>query len=306
MNLGDFPAVCDEGWRRVNGTPGYLAEREARFLMLAAAGAPAAGAIVEIGTFKGRSTVGLAYVAQRYGLGSVVAIDPHTSPSTTDPDLGTDQSSYDEFQENLRRAGVAEVVDCRRAFSHEVARDWTQLLQVDRLGAVPAGGRRRLAIPRASAASRRGGAPAHSGGTGGLGPDGAGALAPQALVEPVAASCGRSRPVGHAGGDQVAAPEPAPYCGRRGTPGGPMPEQLVGTVVHYFKGPSVAVVRVAEGALAVGDRIRFHGHTTDFTEQITSMEVNHQKVPLAKAGDEVAIQVADRTRQHDQVFKVTP
>ena len=38
-----------------------------------------------------------------------------------------------------------------------------------------------------------------------------------------------------------------------------MPEQLVGTVVHYFKGPSVAVVRVAEGALAVGDRIRFHG-----------------------------------------------
>ena len=35
-----------------------------------------------------------------------------------------------------------------------------------------------------------------------------------------------------------------------------MPEQLVGTVVHYFKGPSVAVVRVTEGALAVGDRIR--------------------------------------------------
>src|SRR3989441_2539155 len=51
---------------------------------------------------------------------------------------------------------------------------------------------------------------------------------------------------------------PAPYCGRRGTRGGPMPEQLIGTVVHYFKGPSVAVVRVTEGALAVGDRIRFH------------------------------------------------
>src|SRR5207249_9298053 len=85
-----------------------------------------------------------------------------------------------------------------------------------------------------------------------------------------------------------------------------MPEQLIGTVVHYFKGPSVAVVRVTEGTLAVGDRIRFHGHTTEFTEQITSMEVNHQKVPQAKAGDEVAIQVTDRTRQHDQVFKVTP
>lgn len=85
-----------------------------------------------------------------------------------------------------------------------------------------------------------------------------------------------------------------------------MPEQLVGTVQHYFKGPSVAVVRLAEGTLAVGDSIRFHGHTTNFTEQITSMQVNHQPVPLAKAGDEVAIKVTDRTRQHDQVFKVTP
>ena len=44
-----------------------------------------------------------------------------------------------------------------------------------------------------------------------------------------------------------------------------MPEQLIGTVVHYFKGPSVAVVRVTEGTLSVGDRVHFHGHTTDFT-----------------------------------------
>src|SRR2546425_11385545 len=89
-------------------------------------------------------------------------------------------------------------------------------------------------------------------------------------------------------------------------PGGPMPEQLVGTVVHYFKGPSVAVVRLTDGTLAVGDRIRFHGHTTDLTEQIGAMEVNHQKVPQAKAGDEVGIHAADRPHQADQVFKVTP
>ena len=84
-----------------------------------------------------------------------------------------------------------------------------------------------------------------------------------------------------------------------------MPEQLIGTVVHYFKGPSVAVVRVTDGELAVGDYVRFHGHTTDFTEQVTSMEVDHTKVERAKAGEEVAIQVTDRTRHHDQVFKVT-
>jgi len=84
-----------------------------------------------------------------------------------------------------------------------------------------------------------------------------------------------------------------------------MPEQLVGTVSHYFKGPSVAIVRLTAGPLAVGDRIRFHGHTTDFTEQITSMEVNHQKVERANTGEEVAIQVTDRAREHDQVLRVT-
>jgi translation elongation factor EF-1alpha len=85
-----------------------------------------------------------------------------------------------------------------------------------------------------------------------------------------------------------------------------MPEQLVGTVVHYFKGPSVAIVRLTEGDLKVGDHVRFHGHTTDFTEQIASMEVNHQKVQSARPGEEVAIQVTDRAREHDQVLKVTP
>ncbi len=85
-----------------------------------------------------------------------------------------------------------------------------------------------------------------------------------------------------------------------------MPEQLVGTVVHYFKGPGVAVVRVTDGMLGEGESFRVHGHTTDCTEPIASMDVNHQKVAQAKVGAEVAIKVNDRVRQHDQVFKVTP
>ena len=84
-----------------------------------------------------------------------------------------------------------------------------------------------------------------------------------------------------------------------------MSGQLVGTVIHYFKGPSVAVVKVEEGELAVGDNVHFVGHTTDFTETIKSMEVEHQKVEGAKAGEEVAIQVVQRARVHDKVYKVT-
>ena len=84
-----------------------------------------------------------------------------------------------------------------------------------------------------------------------------------------------------------------------------MPEELIGTVIHFFKGPSVAMVHLTAGELAVGDRVHIHGHTTEFTSAITSMQVNHQPVERAQAGAEVAIQVSDRARPKDQVFKVS-
>lgn len=83
-----------------------------------------------------------------------------------------------------------------------------------------------------------------------------------------------------------------------------MAEKLIGSVTHFFKGPSVAVVKVTEGEVVVGDEIHFVGHTTDFTERVTSMEVDHKKVERAAVGDEIAIQVVDRARPHDQVYKV--
>jgi hypothetical protein len=92
--------------------------------MAAAAMAPARGKNLEIGSFKGRSTVGLAYVTRELGLGPVVAVDPHTSPATTDPDLRGKTTSYDDFVANLRTAGVIESVEIRRAYSHELAREW--------------------------------------------------------------------------------------------------------------------------------------------------------------------------------------
>src|SRR3989475_12765888 len=84
-----------------------------------------------------------------------------------------------------------------------------------------------------------------------------------------------------------------------------MPEQLVGTVTHFFKGPSVAIVRLSEGEVAVGDDLHFHGHTSDFTEKVGSMEVDHVKVERATVGQEVALQVVRRARPGDRVLKVT-
>jgi GTPase len=84
-----------------------------------------------------------------------------------------------------------------------------------------------------------------------------------------------------------------------------MGEQLVGTVTHYFGKPHVAIVDVTAGQLHVGDTIRIAGNSSDFTQQIRSMELEHAAVDSAKVGDSVGIEVSERAREHDEVYLVT-
>ena len=101
----------------IRKTPGHLSDREARFLLLVSALAAARGAVLEIGSFKGRSTVALASGVTWSGEGVVHAVDPHTSPSPTDPDLKDSLTSWDEFVVNIEKAGMASVVTPYRELS---------------------------------------------------------------------------------------------------------------------------------------------------------------------------------------------
>jgi len=85
-----------------------------------------------------------------------------------------------------------------------------------------------------------------------------------------------------------------------------MSERYVGTVTHYYGGPGVAVVQVAENGITLGDQVHITGHTTDFTDRIESMEMEHGPVQQAGPGDEVAIKLGSRARPHDQVYKIVP
>jgi Methyltransferase domain len=120
----DIVTVIDNAWQATKDVPGFLGENEARFLGLLAACIPATGAIVEIGSFKGRSTVMLAKVASHYGFGPIVSIDPHTHNLTTGSDGSALPSTYDEFQASLRNAGVSEHVEIHHAFSTDVSPTW--------------------------------------------------------------------------------------------------------------------------------------------------------------------------------------
>ena len=124
----DLNSVLDAAWEAVREIPGFLLEQEARFLGMAAACAPRAGSIVEIGSFKGKSTVMLAKVAAHYGLDPIVAIDPHNfnSSELKAHRVAPDASSYEEFLNTLRVAGVSDMVEVHRAYSNDIASDWSR------------------------------------------------------------------------------------------------------------------------------------------------------------------------------------
>ena len=83
-----------------------------------------------------------------------------------------------------------------------------------------------------------------------------------------------------------------------------MAEQVVGTVSHYWGGLEVAGIDLS-GVLQVGDKIHIVGHTSDFTQTVDSIQIEHEAAEVAKAGDAIGIKVKERARVHDQVLLVT-
>jgi putative protease len=78
-------------------------------------------------------------------------------------------------------------------------------------------------------------------------------------------------------------------------------EMLVGKVAHYYPRIAVAALNL-EYPLHVGDRIHVIGHTTNFEETVDSMEIDHQRVREASAGEDVAIGVVDKVRDGDKIY----
>jgi putative protease len=84
-----------------------------------------------------------------------------------------------------------------------------------------------------------------------------------------------------------------------------MPEEEVGEVVKYFSKPGVAVIKITAGELKIGDVVHFKGHTTDFQDEIKSMQIDNAPVEKAQTGQLIGIKVKDRARESDAVFKLT-
>ena len=88
-------------------------------------------------------------------------------------------------------------------------------------------------------------------------------------------------------------------------PAQPAPsEERIGVVTHYYSHLSVATVRLESGMLRVGDMIHIRGHTTDFSQKVESLEVNHAPATEVGPNGDFGLKVVEHTREHDVVLKV--
>lgn len=82
-----------------------------------------------------------------------------------------------------------------------------------------------------------------------------------------------------------------------------MEEREIGRIRDYFAHVGVVAIELDE-ELRVGDMLHFVGHTTDFMEEVKSIEIEHHTVDHANPGDNVGVRVHQRVRHHDKVYKV--
>jgi len=112
----------DEALAAVEAVDGWMSPDQAQRLYNAAAATHQGDTIVEIGSFRGRSTIVLACAAPT-GV-QIVAIDPHAGndrgPQEIDGFAAAAATDHDVFNANLASAGVAERVHHIRSFSDTV------------------------------------------------------------------------------------------------------------------------------------------------------------------------------------------
>ncbi len=83
-----------------------------------------------------------------------------------------------------------------------------------------------------------------------------------------------------------------------------MEEEKIGFVSNYFRKISVAAVEITDGTVSLGDTLHFLGHTTDFELTLHSMQIEHKSVTEAKKGDSVGIEISEKVRKGDKVYKM--
>jgi putative protease len=80
-------------------------------------------------------------------------------------------------------------------------------------------------------------------------------------------------------------------------------KKLVGKISHFFPKISVAVLDL-EGTISVGDTISIESPVGAFEQQVDSMQIEHENVEQADAGQSIGLKVVQATKEGSKVYKV--
>ncbi len=80
-------------------------------------------------------------------------------------------------------------------------------------------------------------------------------------------------------------------------------EKLIGKISHYFGNINVGIIELTD-VLKVGEAVHIKGASTDFEQEVDSIQIEHQDIKEAKSGDAVGIKVFQKVKEGDQVYKV--
>ncbi len=84
----------------------------------------------------------------------------------------------------------------------------------------------------------------------------------------------------------------------------PAPGERIGVVTHYYGNLLVAIVKLESGILRVGDSIHIRGHSSDFSQRVESLQVEHAAVNEVGPNDEFGVKVVQHARENDIVYKL--
>ena len=65
------------------------------------------------------------------------------------------------------------------------------------------------------------------------------------------------------------------------------------------------VIKLKRDTVSVGDTLYLKGHTTDFEQKVSSMQINHAPINKASKGQEIGMKVRSKVRHGDKVYKIT-
>jgi putative protease len=80
-----------------------------------------------------------------------------------------------------------------------------------------------------------------------------------------------------------------------------MADKKIGTITHFFDRISVGIIKL-DGKLKVGDKVRIQGGTTNFEQEISEIQLEHESIPEGKKGQEVGVKVKEKVREGDGVY----